>query len=182
MGLEELSLRLEREHESQIQKLKAEYGQKIADIDASIAADCEKIRLQILSSAERMARIKKLKIISGESNRRMSELSLMKANAIDEVLSLACKKIEGLAPDRQAAFLKKLLGEGNAIEEPRKIYIDPKYIHLAGDARAVEKDIGELGAVIESEDGLMRIDSRLSSVFALKSHSLRAKVNEVLSG
>ncbi|MBU0762087.1 MAG: hypothetical protein KKD39_03615, partial [Candidatus Altiarchaeota archaeon] len=156
---------------------------KLNAIGDDARAEGEKLAQDILAQGQRKALIHKQKMLGEEANKRMTELTAQKAKAVGEAISEAKAKIISLPDEAKSKMLSQLASDAQAIASEKKIKVDPKYAKLfkgVEGSEVVVEDIGDFGVVIESKDGLMKIDNRLSAVLESKAQSIKPKINKIL--
>ncbi len=185
MGYDELSARIRQDYDSEIAAIRLEQAQKVKEIEGATLSDAEKRQSDIIADAQRKALIKRQRMVGEERSKNLMEISQEKVKAADEVLSEAKKRILDLPDDVKSRLLKALANDAMAVPGRKKLKVDQKYAKLIRSFEGVDvvsEDLGEFGIIMESEDGLMRVDNRLSSVLESKKQALKPRINEILFG
>jgi len=181
MGLIELEAKLRSDAEKELQEIKAGIDSQVASILAEIKSSAEIDGRRIIEGGERKARLMASKILSDAKAKCARAESRGKNLAVEEVFAEASRRVLAMPDARKAGFLLKLflspVFEGLKFQAK----VDKKYFPLvkgAGKKHVVEAELGDFGVMLESADGLIRVDNRISSMM----ERIKPKIAKMLFG
>ncbi len=182
MGFEQLSERLRKKAEKEINAIDADYRSQVDEILQAIESDADRDAKQFLSKAERDAELAMMKTVSQASRNAKAQMAKRRSDMVDQVLALVKARIEDLNDARKRIMLNGLCADAKEIGEDAVILVDEKYISLVERADARVAPLGDFGIVIESADGQVRIDNTLTTIIKTKRVRIASKIIQELFG
>ena len=185
MGLMELEAKLRSDAERELAEIKRNADSEVASVLAGINAAAERESARIVAEGERKAFLASSKILSDAKSLAMRNESLEKNKILDAVIIKAREKILALPDGKKAELLYKL--SSNPVFEGReyRVLVDKKYSKLLkskGKMKVMHSDLGDFGVILESADGLVRVDNRISVVLERLKPKLKPKLIKTLYG
>ena len=176
--------------------IRADFGKEMAKLSQDCAAEVARIGEEsrqagmqaadrIVGQAGRKAVLTRRQIAGMASHEAMLRVNTEKNRLIEAVFADARAAILSASDKEKSDFLHTLARDGDTLPGKKRILIDRnhfKLLHGLKGIETVESEIGDFGIVIESHDGLMRIDNRMDSLLENARAGLRPQVNRILFG
>ncbi len=177
MALEEIKKRILEKGDEEIRKIDAEARKEENNIENSIKADEEKVYKDVVDKRRQELELIPKRIISNARMEKKFRVESKKAEIVHNVFREAKKKILEMDDKEKGRILKNLAEDAKENVRDPVVYVDRRYSNLIN---AKARNIGDFGVIVESKDGLMRVDNTLNSVILRMGPDLKASVMRVL--
>jgi len=185
MGLDELAGRLRQDAEQEKEKIRREAESQAQRERDKYCKDVDGAFEKELSKGARLAELSRKELVGNASIDAQVALSNAKQEIMNSVFEKSVEKILALSDLEKKKLLEKLAESKNQIDGKVKVLVDPKYQKLlkkTKDAEVhAEKDLG-FGLVLESADGKIKIDCRITSLVAGLKNDLKPEIAQILWG
>ncbi|MBM3309337.1 MAG: hypothetical protein FJY77_03700 [Candidatus Altiarchaeales archaeon] len=183
MGLRDIEAGIREKSRRQVEEIKSKTRDEISGVknqlEMEVRDKCGKITLD---SSKKSAALRRSII----SNARISALNMVaveKAKTLDSVFTSARAAVLSLLPDGKRKILSKLLVDRSLIEGRVTLLVDRKYTRLLPKLRGVEiktQKLDDFGFILSSQDGLICVDRRLSTVLEELSERIKPELCGIL--
>lgn len=182
MGLNELKQKILSDADTQIAQVKKEGDAEICEIRARFKTRFEEEEERILGQAEKKAELSRREIVgSAMLEGKVSVLEAKKA-FLDELFVEAEKRVLLLSDSRKMKVLAHLVSDSKELGDC-VVYASDKYISLVPKECTVKKsDFTDFGVVIESLDGVKKVDNRLPTALSVSRARIEHELNRILWG
>ncbi|MDZ7798563.1 MAG: V-type ATP synthase subunit E [Patescibacteria group bacterium] len=186
MALENILEKIKKEAREEIKKIEQESEQKIEEIKADFKEKEEKEKERIISESKKQAekKIQQAKFIL--ANQKKSKLLREKQMLLDEVFTLAAKKMDELDQEKQISLLQKLIknlpsqnkAEIQATENSKDLVKKALEKSDKSITLSSEKVKGQGGFIFSSEK--LEIDNRYSTLVQGLRDEVETQVAKIL--
>jgi len=185
MGVMELEAKLRADGEREIQEIENKAKSELAALNDETNLLAGKEARRVLAEGEARARLEASRIVSEGKAKIMRNESAEKNLAVDRVFEDAKKKVLSMPDFGKTQLLLKLSSHPVFGNDGFNILVDGVYYPLLeGKVKGnlVKADLKDFGVILESSDGLVRVDMRLGVVLERLKPQLKPEVVKILFG
>ncbi|MCX6695193.1 MAG: hypothetical protein NTU61_02715 [Candidatus Altiarchaeota archaeon] len=184
MGLMELEAKIRADGEREIQDLMDKAESQITAIRDEINRSAAKEAAKIVAQGQSTALISANKVLNEAKGSAVRRESAEKNAVIDRVFEKAKESVLSFPDSRKSELLTRLSHDPVFDGGEFQVLVDGKYRKLLKGAggKVVESELGDFGVVIESMDGLIRVDNRLESVLSRMKPRMKPSIVKMIFG
>lgn len=183
MGYKELEKKLRIRGDKELDRINVKYDSEIEAVKTENKSQAKTAGSKLKKELGSENKLRYLKTIGQHKSSLESQLNHRKRELCDMILDVAKEEIVGSTEEDKARFLKGLVKDRQHLPEDSKVMVDKRYAGLVKGVENVEAvDLGDFGLLIESSDGMVKVDNTLETLFQTKDMLLRPKIMDALFG
>ena len=185
MGLIELEAKIRSDGEREVREIAARTEAEVNSILSEIESAAGREADRIIAEGRSTAILSAAKILSDARESALRRASLAKNAVLDGVFEEAKKKVLAMPDSKKSELLLKLSAHSAFSSGGFRVLVDLKYYPLVKSRKKnnfVKSGLGDFGVVIESKDGLVRVDNRLNVLVERMKPALKPKIGRMLFG
>lgn len=178
MGLDKIERKIREAGEKEISRIREESELEVQRIKSETDNESSKAYTGVKQASRRERDLLYRRIMADARMKERKIIEERKSEVLDAAFEDAKAGILDLSEKEQARILRKLADAGKKEINDSVVYVDRKYAKLIDGAKT--KDLGDFGVVVESKDGLIRIDNTLNSIMLRLKQRIKPNVAKVL--
>ncbi|MFH1056098.1 MAG: V-type ATP synthase subunit E [Candidatus Altiarchaeota archaeon] len=185
MGYKELEEKIRTDFQKEIDAITGVSALETLSVVDEIKGEAKSATEKIKIQGEHKAELRYRQVVGKTKLDAMRSLNAEKSRLVDEVFDKAKAAILALPNSSKRTYINRLVDDGKLIDGGKVVRVDKHYKGLLeGDSflKFIDDNLGDFGVVIESEDGLMRVDNRLGTIIAQAKVRLKPEVNKIIFG
>jgi vacuolar-type H+-ATPase subunit E/Vma4 len=185
MGYGELEKRMREAAKKEAEEHAAKAGAEAQAIDSQARTDAEEAKARIKMRMERETALRRRQTTGAATLEAMKATGRRRSELVEAAFAEARAAVLALPQERKEALMARLLRDADLVPGEKLVKVDPLYRSLLPrdtPHEIAEERLGDFGLIIESADGLVRIDNRLGTIIENAKSRMKPQVSKTLFG
>lgn len=183
MGFVDLKQHISRQAKKEKKRILDQARNRAEEIRGEYDSELQEVWVKTLKEGEKRAHLAEKEILGQARVESKIRESQVKSQIIKDLFSEARKEIQRLPDEKISAYLSFLIDKAELPDQKKTVIVCPEYADLVSHKKSVnlvEKDLGDLGLVVEGEDGRVSLDFTLGNILDDIRQKKTPEVSEIL--
>ncbi|VVB51267.1 V-type ATP synthase subunit E [uncultured archaeon] len=177
MGVSEIEAKIRAAGKKEAEAISKEADASIALFEGEVKSEADAVITEVARSRSKGVEQVSKRIRAATRLSAQETVESAKNRLIDEAFDKAKKTVLEASEADKKKYLKALADEGLKQIPGAVVYVDPAYAHLI---KAEKRALSDFGVVVESKDGVVRIDNTLTAYLARVKQAQKAEIAKTL--